>query len=277
MEWFLDVPVWIRAALAFIFGAIIGSFLNVCIHRIPKEQEIVRTPSHCPHCGARIPWYLNIPIISWIGLRGRAACCGERIAFRYPLIELAAAAVTSYLFLQLGFSLELLAAWLFACILIVLLAIDWEELRLPNVLTLPGIALGLVFAAFGVRIELVDGIIGALAGAGSLLLVALYFQWRRGREMMGMGDVKLMAMIGLFLGWRHTILVIIFGSVVGIVYFVIFAARGPEGTKTRLPFGSFLCLAALLDLLWGGPIMAAYISIITPLQEALTNLISNFV
>jgi leader peptidase (prepilin peptidase)/N-methyltransferase len=247
----------------FVYGAVVGSFLNVCIHRIPKGIEVVRTPSHCPHCGEKIPWYLNIPILSWPILRGRTACCGERLSLQYPLIEMACALLTAYLYTALGFSFEFLSAWLFSCFLLVLLAIDWQTLRLPDILTLPGAALGLLFAAFGVRIEIVDALLGAAVGAGGFLAIALLYRATRGYEGMGMGDVKLMAMIGAFSGWRGTLLVVIIGSVIGLAYGLVATARSSEGAKTKLPFGTFLGIAALVVLLWGDLIIAWYTGLIT--------------
>ena len=273
MEWFADTPQWFWIAWAFIYGAAIGSFLNVCIYRIPKGLEVVRTPSHCPLCETRIPWYHNIPIVSWLVLRGRSACCGKPIGLRYPLVELASASLTAWLFATLGFSFEFLSAWLLTSILLILIVIDWRELRLPNVLTLPGFAIGVVFAAFSVRVDIVDALIGAAVGAGSLLAVAWYFRLRRGIEGMGMGDVKLMAMIGVFLGWRPTIMVIILGSLLGIVYFVIFAARSAEGAATKLPFGTFLGIVAIVMLLWGDTLLTAYATLIYSLSDWLSGLL----
>ena len=264
VEWFLSVPGWIWIAVAFVYGAIAGSFLNVCIYRIPRGEEIVRTPSHCPACGERIPWYLNIPIVSWPILRGRAACCGARFSVQYPLVELACAALTAYIFAGLGLSFEFLSAWLFACFMLVLLIIDWRTLRLPDVLTLPGAALGLLFALAGVRVEIVDALIGVAVGAGGFLAIALLYRASRGHEGMGMGDVKLMAMIGAFLGWQETLLVVLLGSLLGLAVGAVIIARSPKeagrgaGAQTKLPFGTFLAIAALVALLWGDWIIACY-------------------
>ena len=273
MEWFSDVPQWFWIAWTFIYGAAIGRFLNVCIYRIPKGIDVVRTPSHCPHCEERIPWYHNIPIVSWLVLRGRSSCCGQPIGLRYPLVELASASITAWLFAVHGLSIEFLSAWLLTCILLILIVIDWRELRLPNVLTIPGFALGVAFAAFGVRLDIVDALIGAAVGAGSLLAVAWYFRLRRGIEGMGMGDVKLMAMVGAFLGWRATIMVIILGSLLGIVYFVIFAARSSEGTDTKLPFGTFLGTVSIVMLLWGDTLLGAYGAMVHSLSNWLATLL----
>jgi leader peptidase (prepilin peptidase)/N-methyltransferase len=255
---FSEVPQWFWISAAFVYGAVIGSFLNVCIYRIPRKEEIIKTPSHCPACDARIPWYLNIPIISWILLRGKGACCGAPIGFHYPLVEFVSAALTAYLFAALGFSFQFLAAWLFTCLLLVLIVTDWQTLRLPDVITLPGVLIGLLFALYNVRIDLLEAVLGVLVGAGGFLTVALLYKALRGREGMGMGDVKLMALVGAFLGWKGTLLTVILGSAVGLVVGAFIIARSQEGAKTQLPYGTFLGIAALIVLLWGDPIIAWY-------------------
>ncbi|MCG8511720.1 MAG: prepilin peptidase, partial [Rhodospirillales bacterium] len=161
-----SVPIWVWSGIAFIYGAIVGSFLNVCIHRIPRKEEIVRTPSHCPHCNERIPWFHNIPIFSWLVLKGKAACCGATITARYALVELLTAVLSAYILFQFGFTIHAFGYWIFTCFLIVLIFIDWEHMRLPNVLTLPGAVIGLLFALLGENIGILDSVIGVLVGAG---------------------------------------------------------------------------------------------------------------
>jgi leader peptidase (prepilin peptidase)/N-methyltransferase len=268
VDWLLFVPHWLLLTFAFLFGAAVGSFLNVCIHRIPRGEEVVRTPSHCPACGERIPWYHNIPILSWLILRGKAACCGARIRFRYFLIELACASLTAYLFHFHGLTLEFLSAWTFTCFMLVLAATDWEAWRLPDVLTIPGAFLGLAFAFFNVRIDLFNSFIGLLVGAGGFLAVALAYRFARGVEGMGGGDVKLMGMIGAFLGWLSTLLVAVLGSILALVFSAAAILRSGAGGKTKVRHGTYLCLAAIIVLLWGDPILRWYIALIKgqPLQ-----------
>lgn len=263
MPWLASVPGWIWIGLAFIYGAIIGSFLNVLIYRLPRGEEVVKTPSHCPSCGAPIPFYLNIPIISWLILRGKAVCCGARIKIHYFLIELACASLTAYLFAQFGLSFEFLSTWILSCLLLVLLVTDWQTMRLPDVLTLPGALLGLIFAAAGVRTDLIDALLGIGVGAGGFLGIALLYRATRGQEGMGMGDVKLMAMVGAFLGWHATLLVVVLGSILGLVAGIVFIVFSGGGAKTKIPFGSFLCVAALLVMLWGGPILGWYAGLLS--------------
>lgn len=257
-SWILEAPQWAWIALAFIYGAIIGSFLNVCIYRIPRREEIIKTPSHCPACGEKIPWYLNIPILSWLTLRGKAACCKARINVQYPLVELATASLTAYLFATIGLNFEFLSSWLFMCFILVLLVIDWQTLRLPDILTLPGAALGLIFAIAGVRIDWINSVVGMLVGAGGFLAMALLYRAARGHEGMGMGDVKLMGMVGAFLGWQAALLVVILGSALGLIIGLVLISKSSEGAKTRLPYGTFLGIAALIILLWGEPILTWY-------------------
>jgi leader peptidase (prepilin peptidase)/N-methyltransferase len=268
VDWFAYVPQWFWLAFAFVFGAAVGSFLNVCIHRIPRGEEVVRTPSHCPACGQRIPWYHNIPILSWLILRGRAACCRAPIKFRYFLIELLSACLTAYIFHLYGLTLEFLSAWVFTCFMLVLAATDWETWRLPDVLTIPGALLGLVFAAFSVRIDIFNSFIGLLVGAGGFLAIALIYRLARGIEGMGGGDVKLMAMVGSFLGWLQTLLVAVLGSILALIFSVFTILRSSEGGKTKIRHGTYICLAAIIVLLWGDSILRWYINLIKghPLQ-----------
>jgi leader peptidase (prepilin peptidase)/N-methyltransferase len=259
IEAFPLVPSWVWLTIAFFYGAIIGSFLNVCIHRIPRGEEIVRTPSHCPTCGARIPWYLNVPIVSWFVLRGRTACCGVPLTFRYPLVELASAVLTVSLFARRGLTPQFGAEWVFVSLLLVLIFIDWEHMRLPNALTLPGAALGLAVAIAGFGVSIADSLLGIAVGAGGFFLVALLYKMLRGVEGLGMGDVKLMAMIGAFLGWERTLVVIILGSLLGLLYGIWLAMRSGTGGMTRLPYGVFLGLAAIGSLLYGNWLLGWYV------------------
>lgn len=258
MEWFYYMPQWFWLAFAFIYGAVVGSFLNVCIHRIPRGEEIVRTPSHCPACGERIRWYQNIPMLSWLLLRGKAACCGARISFRYFLVESASAGLTTYIYFLYGLSLEFLAVWVFICFMLVLAGTDWVAWRLPDVLIIPAAVLGLAFAAFGVRIGIVDSLLGLLVGAGSFLAIYLLYRFARGIEGMGGGDVKLMGMIGIYLGWLHTLLVAFFGSLLAIIFSLVTLSRGGKGGKTKIRHGTYLCIAAIIVVLWGEAILAWY-------------------
>jgi leader peptidase (prepilin peptidase)/N-methyltransferase len=262
-----ETPQWFWLGVMLIYGAIIGSFLNVCIYRIPRGQDIVSRPSFCPECDERIPWYLNIPIVSWFILLGKTRCCGKHLKFRYPLVESSTAILTTVLYHQYGLSFLFLGSWLFTCMTIVLIFIDWEHMRLPNVLTIPGIVLGLGFALFGEgRVTIVESVLGAVVGAGGMLIVYYFYKIVRGIEGMGMGDVKLMAMIGAFLGWRMTFPVVIIGAFLALVYGVVVMVRTGAGGKTAIPFGVFLGIAAIAMMFWGDALMDWYMGFFAPIQ-----------
>ena len=236
---------------AFIFGSLIGSFLNVCIVRIPKGESIVRPPSHCPSCNKAIAWYDNIPILSYLVLMGKCRSCGGRISVVYPLVELATALVSLILFIKFGPSLEYLYIFILWSLLAIVTVIDLRFRIIPDVITLPGIVVGLGFSLLLQRLSFVDSIIGAVAGGGVLFLVGISYYAIRKKEGMGGGDVKLLAMIGAFLGWRSLLMILfvssVFGSVVGIG-FILFARKD---RSFPIPFGPFLAFGALAYVIWG--------------------------
>lgn len=255
--------------ILFIFGAIVGSFLNVCIVRIPHGDSIVQPPSHCPGCKNVIRFYDNIPLISYFILLGRCRHCGERISPRYLAVELLMASLVVALYYQFGLSLALVAAVIFVAALIVISFIDLEVRIVPDVISLPGIVVGLLLSVIGRYLihdpwELVpsplSALLGVLIGGGFLLALAWAYEAFTGVEGMGGGDIKLLAMIGAFLGWP-SIPVTLFlaslgGSVIGITAMLI---KG-VGRKYALPFAPFLCLGALLYLFFGRGIIDFYIS-----------------
>ncbi|TYO99954.1 type 4 prepilin peptidase 1 [Geothermobacter ehrlichii] len=248
-------------ASAFVLGACIGSFLNVCIHRIPAGESIVSPGSRCPGCGRPIRWYENIPLLSWLLLRGCCAGCGMRIAVRYPLVE----ALTGGLFLlvlkSFGFSWGTPVYWFFAAALVVITFIDLDHQIIPDVISLPGIVAGFAASFLLPWLSWVDSLLGVLAGGGSLLLVAGVYRLLTGKEGMGGGDVKLLAMIGAFLGWQAVLPVILFSSFAGsAVGIPLMLAQKADG-KLALPFGPFLSLGALIQLFWGEKIFHWYLSL----------------
>ena len=242
-----------------LLGLAVGSFLNVCVHRIPLRQSLSYPPSRCPLCGSGLRWFDNIPVVSYLALGGRCRTCRARISFRYPAVELATMAIFVVHGLVFGWTALLVVRLVFACALIVLFAIDLEHHLLPDVITLPGIALGLIASAV-LPPGFVDALIGAVAGGGVLWLVGeAYFRYS-GEEGMGGGDVKMLAMIGAFLGWKLALLTLVLssfaGSFVGLL--VIAAKRG--GLKYALPYGTFLALGALAASLIGESILNWYAS-----------------
>ncbi|RPJ70982.1 MAG: prepilin peptidase [Acidobacteria bacterium] len=243
--------------LAGLFGLLIGSFLNVCIYRLPRDLSIVWPASRCTTCGRELSWYENIPVISYLALRARCRSCGERISPMYPLIEIVTALIFAGALAWYGLTPLFAVRLVFACAMVVLSVIDLQHQILPNEITLPGIAVGLVASVFlepGFR----DALIGAVAGAAILWLIAWTYERLRHQEGLGFGDVKMLAMIGAFLGWPSMLLTLVIasflGSVVGLS--LIASNRGDLGSK--LPFGTFLAAAAIVSALAGPDIIAWY-------------------
>lgn len=240
-------------------GLAVGSFLNVCIHRIPRRQSLVRPGSRCPECGYALRWFDNIPVISYVSLLGRCRRCRARISIRYPIVELATMALFLLHGFVFGWTPLLVPRLLFACMLVVLFAIDLEHQLLPNVITLPGIVLGLIASAV-LPPGLVDALIGVVIGGGVLWLIGEAYYRYSGHEGMGGGDVKMLAMIGAFLGWKLVLVTLVLssfvGSIVGLA--VIVGKRG--GMKYALPYGTFLALGALVASLVGDRIIDWYVS-----------------
>jgi leader peptidase (prepilin peptidase)/N-methyltransferase len=244
-----------------VLGLMIGSFLNVCIARLPVGESVVSPPSRCPSCGVPIRWFDNVPVLGFVLLRARCRHCHSRISLRYPLVEI----VTSVAFVLQGLvvgdsPLMLADRLVFTSCLIVLFGIDLDTQRLPNVITLPGLVVGVLFS-LGVPPGLVPSLIGAGLGAG--LLFAIRWAWKRatGVDGMGLGDVKMLAMIGAFLGWRQVWVVLFCASLTGAVVGLLLAATKARTLQTRLPFGTFLAVAAFAASLVGEPVLQWYLSL----------------
>jgi leader peptidase (prepilin peptidase) / N-methyltransferase len=242
-----------------VLGLAIGSFLNVCIHRIPRQASIARPASSCPHCGYVLRAYDNIPVISYAMLGGRCRQCRAPISIRYPIVEIVTMAVFLVHYWVFGLDIILIPRLLFACAMIVLFAIDLEHHLLPNVITLPGIVVGLAFSAM-VPPGLTDALIGALAGGGILWLIGEAYYRYSGQEGMGGGDVKMLAMIGAFLGWKLVVLTLVLSSILGSVVGMVVLAIRRGGMKYALPYGTFLSLAALTASLVGSRIVDWYLA-----------------
>jgi leader peptidase (prepilin peptidase)/N-methyltransferase len=243
---------------AFLFGSLVGSFLNVCIHRLPREESIVFPSSHCPACQAPIRPWDNIPILSFFLLRGRCRACGQPIAWRYPLVE----GLTALLFAATvsRFGLTPLAATLlvFVAALTVITFIDLDHQIIPNVITLPGIPLGILAGLVLGEPPLLDRIIGALAGAGFLYLVLFYGSAFYGQDAMGEGDLNLIAMVGAFLGWRGVVVTILVGCLSGSAIGLALIGLGRLRRREHIPFGPFLALGAGVALFFGDRLTAWY-------------------
>ncbi len=247
-------------AVAAIFGLMIGSFLNVCISRIPEGESIASPGSRCPRCRTPIRWHDNLPVLSYLLLGGKCRSCKEPISARYPAVEVITAIAFAIQAFYVGDDFVLLPSRLiFTAILIVLFGIDYDVQRLPNVLTLPGLVLGLAFSAVqppGFR----DAIIGALLGAGILQGIRLTWYALKGVEGMGFGDVKMLAMVGAFLGWRNVIVVLFLSSLAGSVVGIALIATGRQAMSAKLPFGTFMAVAAFAASLYGERLAAWYLA-----------------
>jgi len=241
------------------FGLLVGSFLNVCIYRVPRGESIVWPASRCTDCGRNLAWYENVPVVSWLLLRGRCRTCGAAISSMYPLVELVTAVLFAASAALYGPSGLLAVRLAFGCALIVLFAIDLRLRVLPNVITLPGIAVGLV-ASWFLPPGWLSSLIGAAAGAGILFAIAEAYCRVRGQDGLGMGDVKMLAMIGAFLGWPLMILTLVFASFAGSIVGVTLIASGRGSMQAALPFGTFLAVGALVAAAAGDPILAWYLA-----------------
>ena len=248
-------------AFVFLFGAIIGSFLNVCIARLPDGRSIVRPPSHCPKCQSFLAWYDNVPVLSYLLLAGRCRTCRVRISPIYPAVEVLTGALAVALFLRLGPTLAFAGYFAFAAALVVITFIDLDHQIIPDVISLPGIAVGLAFSLVSPLVTPFDAALGVLAGGGTLLAVAWLYKTFRGQEGMGGGDIKLLAMIGAFLGWQSIFVTLFVGSVIGSIIGVVVMLYEGADTKLAIPFGPFLAGGALVYLFWGDRILAFYFGV----------------
>ncbi len=251
------MPEWFAIAVAAIYGLVLGSFLNVVIHRLPRDMSLLRPRSHCPACGATVRWFDNVPVLSYVALGGRCRGCRTPISPRYPLVELLTGSLLVACVVRFSVTVAGAEAIVLVLLLVPLAFIDLEHHLLPDVLTLPGIALGLGFSAAGGVATLADAAIGAAVGGALPYVVIVVYRAIRGVEGMGLGDVKLLAMVGAFLGWRGVLLTIGLGSCVGAVFGIALIASGRGRRDTELPFGVFLALAAVVVLFLGPELLRA--------------------
>ena len=267
------------AFIIFVFGLIIGSFLNVCILRIPIAESVVLPPSHCPSCGTPIKPYDNIPVVSWLVLAGRCRKCKARISAMYPMVEVGTGLLFLACYLVFGINAEALKWAIFAALLIVLTITDLRERILPDKVNFAGLGLGLLLSLFTrpvdgtslwlannlfaypppeAALSFTDALIGAGVASGLLWLVAEGYFRARGREGMGLGDVKMMAMAGAFLGLQRALLTILLGSLLGSIIGIAVIAIGRKERDFELPFGTFLGAGAMLVVFFGSPALDWY-------------------
>jgi leader peptidase (prepilin peptidase)/N-methyltransferase len=244
----------------FIVGSIIGSFLNVCIHRIPLKQSIILPRSRCPNCGALIRWYHNIPILSYIFLLGRCADCKTRISPRYAFVELLTAILFVTLWRKFGPTIPLLIYVVFACSMIVLIFIDYDHQILPHRITFPGIAVGFASSFVNPYISPLESAIGIVIGGLLPFLVLIVYRWIRKKEGLGHGDIFMLAMIGAFLGWKQVLIVLFLSSFVGAFVGLFIILVWKKGSDFALPYGTFLGAAALFALFYGPYLWSLYLN-----------------
>ncbi|MGB3242091.1 MAG: prepilin peptidase [Candidatus Omnitrophota bacterium] len=254
-----DFNIVVDYLFVFIFGAVIGSFLNVCVYRIPRGRSIVKPRSYCPECRSPINWYDNIPIISYITLQARCRYCGKRIPVRYFMVELITALMSMALFFYFGLSAQFFVYLIFTYILIVIVFVDIERQEVPDVLSIPGIFLGMILVTAVAVIDrgpvvkvFLNSFLGALAGGGSMFLLGFFGELIFRKESLGGGDVKLMAMIGAFLGWKLVLVTFFLAPVLGLGVALFMKVKR---NKEIIPYAPYLSLGAVISLLYGEKIL----------------------
>ena len=253
MQHFLDVYV-------VLLGLVFGSYLNVLIHRLPRKISTVLPRSRCPRCRAAIKPWDNVPVLSYLLLRGRCRHCGAEISWRYPLVEAMAAGCFLLSYRRFEIADSLVAAG-FCAAMIVLAMIDLEHYILPDVITKPGIVAGLICQLWVSFTTPVSAVLGVLLGAGVLAAVSWGWYWLKGFHGMGFGDVKMLAMIGAFLGWQGVVTTLLVASLTGSLVGASLMISGRMGLRSKLPFGVFLALAAVVSLFYGAELIGAYLEL----------------
>ncbi len=244
--------------ILFIFGSCIGSFLNVCIYRLPNSKSIVYPPSACPGCDTPIRFYDNIPILSFLLLRGKCRNCQAVISLRYPLVELMVGLFAVCAYLKFGFTLEALITYFFIASLIVITFIAIDHRIIPDAISLPGIPIGFAASFFLPSITTMESLTGILVGGGSLLLVAWIYSLITKKEGMGGGDIKLLAMIGAFVGWQGVLLTIFLSSAIGTLCGLVVMIRSGKNMKLAVPFGPFLAIGTMIHIFFGKELIFWY-------------------
>jgi len=252
---------WLLPAFAVLFGLVWGSFLNVVIHRLPLGRSLVSPRSRCPSCGKPVAAYDNVPLLSYVVLGGRCRHCRVSIAVRYPFIEAAVGAASLLSFVRHHLSLDYAAELAFVAAVVALIFIDFDHQILPNSITLPGMGLGLALAGPRVDVSFLDALLGALLGAGLLYFVSEVYLRLRKVEGLGMGDVKMMGMVGAFVGWKGVLLTLFLGSLSGTLVGLVVMAASKGDLRTKLPFGTFLGMGAIATVYLGERLIGWYTSL----------------
>jgi len=246
----------------FILGAVIGSFLNVCIYRLPRKESIVYPGSCCPVCSHKIPFYQNIPIISYLLLKGRCSYCKNTISLRYIIVEVLSGSITVLAFNKFGFSVELIFYLVLIYSLIVISVIDFDTHLILNKILITLSVIIIVLNLFFNIVDWTEGSLGFLTGGGILLLVSLIGKYILKKESMGMGDVKFAAVMGFFLGWKLVLIALYAGFVIALLYYIAAKVLNSKGLQKRIPMAPFFSIAIVLFLFYGETIINFYIKII---------------
>ncbi len=249
----------IEIVLIFVLGLIVGSFSNVCIYRIPKNESIVYPASHCPKCRTIIKPIDNIPLLSYILLKGRCRSCKSKISIQYPVVELLTGLTYLIIYVIYGLSIQTLIYIILSSALIIIAFIDLNEQIIPDVISLPGIVIGFIISFFVPYISFINSALGVVVGGGIILVIGLAGSVIFKKEAMGGGDVKLAAMIGAFLGWRYIIISLFLGFFLGALAGIILIMAKIKKREDAIPFGPFIVLGSFITLLWGEKILSWYI------------------
>jgi len=248
----------INVVLIFILGLIVGSFSNVCIYRIPRNESIIYPASHCPKCRSNISPKDNIPLLSYILLKGRCRNCKSKISIQYPIVELLTGLIYLIIYLTYGLSIQSLIYIILSSALIIIAFIDLNEQVIPEVISLPGIVIGLILSFFVPYILFINSALGIVIGGGIILITRLAGSVIFKKEAMGRGDIKLAAMIGAFLGWRYIIISLFLGFFLGALAGIVLILSKIKSREDAIPFGPFIVLGSFITLLWGEKIMTWY-------------------
>lgn len=249
----------IEIILIFVLGLIVGSFNNVCIYRIPRNESIIYPASHCPKCRSSISPKDNIPLLSYILLKGRCRNCKSKISLQYPIVEFLTGLTYLIIYLAYGLSVQTLIYIILSSALIIIAFIDLNEQIVPDVISLPGIVIGFIISFFVPYISYMNSALGVLVGGGIILIIGLAGSVIFKKEAMGGGDVKLAAMIGAFLGWRYIIISLFLGFILGALAGILLILSKIKSREDAIPFGPFIVLGSFITLLWGDKIISWYI------------------
>ena len=248
----------INVILIFILGLIVGSFSNVCIYRIPRNESMIYPASHCPKCRSSIKPIDNIPLLSYILLKGRCRNCGSRIPIQYPVVEFLTGIIYIFIFLIYGLTLQSLIYIILASAVIIIAFIDLNEQVIPEVISLPGMVIGLILSFFVPYISFINSALGIVIGGGIILVIRLAGSLIFKKESMGIGDIELAAMIGAFLGWRYIIISLFLGFFLGALAGILLVLSKIKSREDMIPFGPFIALGSFITFLWGEKIIFWY-------------------